>query len=123
MARQAVRIEASMRNRFVRRFFVVGACAAIFWIGASFATSGDRIPVHISDMMAHLIWDLERITFPFVLALPLMLVDMKSLPGLIFMLAVTAVMNEACFPLLGVIVWYIREALLKLRGDPSRRAT
>jgi hypothetical protein len=86
------------------------------------ATRGDQIPVHISDTEAHLIWDLERITFPFVLVLPLMLVDMKGLPGLIFRLAAAAVMNGGWFALLGVIVWYIREAFLKLRGVPTRRA-
>ncbi len=107
-----------MRNRFVRRFFVLGVCAAIFWIVASYATRGDQIPVHISDTVAHLIWDFERITFPLVLALPL--VDMKG-PGLVFMLSVAAVTNGGCFALLGVIAWYIRKAFLKLRGVPTRR--
>lgn len=109
-----------MRNRFVPRFFVVGVCAAIFWILASFATRGDQIPIHISDTVAHLIWDLERITFPFVLALPPMLVDVRGLPGLMFIFAVAAVMNGAWFTLLGIIVWYIRVALLKLRGHPAK---
>ena len=103
------------RAKLVRRFFGAGVCAAIFWITASYATREDQIPVHISDTVAHLIWDFERITFPFVLALPLMLVDLKGLLGLIFMLAVAAVMNGGWFALLAVIVWYIREAFLKLR--------
>ena len=92
------------RAKPVRRFFVAGVCAAIFWIAASYATRGDQIPVHINDTVAHLIWDFERITFPFVMALPLMLVDLKGLPGLILMLAVAAVMNGGWFALLGVIV-------------------
>ena len=46
--------------------------------------------VHISDTVARLIWDLEQITFPLVLALPLMLADGKGFLGLIFMLAIAA---------------------------------
>jgi len=101
------------RAKLVRRFFVAGVCAAIFWIAASYATRGDQIPVHISDTIARLIWDIERITFPFVLALPLMLVDLKGIPGQRFMLAVAALMNGGWFALLGVIVWYIREVFVK----------
>jgi len=110
-----------MRNQFVWRFFLVGFCAAVFWIAASYATRADQIPVHVGDTVAHLIWDCERITFPFVLALPPMLADVKGLSGLIFMLAVAVVMNGAWFALLGVIVRYIREAIFKLRGAPTRR--
>jgi hypothetical protein len=109
-------------HRFVRRFFLVGVCAAILWIVASYGTRGDQIPLHISDTVAHLIWDFERITFPFVLALPLMLVDVKGIPSLVFMLALAVVMNGAWFALLGRIVWYVREAILKIRGVPTRRA-
>jgi hypothetical protein len=77
--------------------------------------------VHISDTVARLIWDLEQITFPLVLALPLMLADGKGFLGLIFMLAIAALANGAWFALLGVIVWYSREAFLKLRGVRTRR--
>jgi len=119
-ANSTSRAHTAARAKLVRRFFVVGVCAAIFWIAASYATRGDQIPVHISDTVAHLIWDIERISFPFVLALPLMLVDLKGIPGQIFTLAVAALMNGGWFALLGVIVWYLRGAFLKPRSD--RRA-
>jgi hypothetical protein len=111
-----------MRNRLVRRFFVVGVSVAVFWIATSYATRGDQIPIHVSDMVAHLIWDFERMTFPLVLAVPLLLVDRKGPAGLVFTLAVTALMNGVWFALLGLIVWYLRKAFLKLRGVPTRRA-
>lgn len=95
---------AIARVELVPRFFVVGVCVAIFWIAASYATRGDQIPVHINDTVAHLIWDFERITFPFVMALPLMLIDLKGLPSFILILAVAAVMNGGWFALLGLIV-------------------
>ena len=50
-----------------------------------------------------------------------MLADGKGFLGLIFMLAIAALANGAWFALLGVIVWYIREAFLKLRGVRTRR--
>jgi len=103
------RARAAERAKFVRRFFIAGVSAAIFWIAASYTTRADQIPVHISDTVAHLIWDFEQITFPFVLALPPLLVDLKGFLGLIFSLATAAVLNGGWFALLGAILWYIHE--------------
>jgi len=123
LANSTSRAHTAARAKLVRRLFVVGVCAAIFWIAASYATRGDQIPVYISDTVAHLIWDIERITFPFVLALPFLLADLKGIPGQIFMLAVAALMNGGWFALLGVIVWYIREAFVKVRAVPTGRTS
>ena len=109
-------VHTAARSKFVRRFFLAGFCAAIFWIAASYATREDQIPVHISDTTAHWIWDLERVTFPFVLALPLILANLKGIAGQIFLLALAAAMNGGLCALLGVIGWYIRLAFLKLRS-------
>jgi hypothetical protein len=103
------RARTAERAKFVRRFFIAGVSAAIFWIAASYATRADQIPVHISDTVSHLIWDFEQLTFPFVLALPPLLVNVKDFLGLIFILATAAVMNGGWFALLGVIIWYIHE--------------
>jgi len=116
LANSTSRVHTAVHSKLVRRFFLAGLWAAIFWIAASYATRGDQIPVHISDAIAHLIWDFERITFPFVLSFPLTLANLKSIPGQILLLALAAAMNGGWFALLGVIGWYIREAVFKWRS-------
>lgn len=98
-------------SRFIRWFFIVGACAPIAWIALSYATIWYAPSIHVSDAMAEFVWHLECATFPTVF----FFIHAEHTGTMIVMLLFAMPINGAYYAVVGLVVWYIREAFVRLR--------
>lgn len=99
------------RGRFVRWLFIAGAFAPIAWIALSYATRSDWPWMRVSDAVAAIIWYVECATFPTVFFFA-----NADHPGtMIAMLLVAIPVNGAYYAVVGLVIWYVREALVRWR--------
>jgi hypothetical protein len=101
------------RRRFVLWFFVVGACAPVLWIGIGYALRFESIS---SSLVGALLFVASCATFP----TQILFLDAEHLPELIFMLLIAMPVNGAWFGVVGLGLWYLREALPWLRRKAIR---
>jgi hypothetical protein len=99
------------RSRFIRWFFIVGACAPIAWIALSYATRSDWPWMRVSDAVAAIIWYVECATFPTVF----FFLNAEHTGTMIAMLLLAIPINGAYYAVVGFVVWYIREAFVRWR--------
>jgi hypothetical protein len=99
------------RSRFIRWFFVVGACAPIAWIALSYATRLDWPWMRVSDSVAAMVWLVERLTFPTVF----FFLNAEHHGAMIAMLLLAIPINGAYYAAVGFVIWYVREGVRRLR--------
>jgi len=108
--------------KFMRWFFVFGACVAALWIGVGSALMSLSVSVDqwgIAGKIAHVA---VVLTFPVVYALPFLLLDAEHTGDIIVMLGIAAFINGLCYGFIGLLVWCVREGLRKLRALAVVRA-
>jgi hypothetical protein len=98
------------RSRFIRWFFIVGACAPIAWVALSYATRSDWPWMRVNDAVAAIIWYVECATFPTEIAF----LDVGDPGTMIGVLLFVIPINGAYFAVVGLVIWYVREGVRRL---------
>jgi len=67
--------------------------------------------MHVSDAVAAFVWHVECATFPTVF----FFLEAEHPGTIIAMLLIATPINGACYAVVGLVVWYVREALIRWR--------